>query len=698
MLDIQTSQPNAFRWRTPGVCVFLAVITLVVFGQTTQDDFINFDDNDYVFNNPVVAQGLTFKGIIWAFSNFHAANWHPLTWISHMLDVQFYGLDPGGHHLTNVIIHIGTVIGLFLVLVQMTGAFWRSAFVGAVFAIHPLRVESVAWVSERKDVLSGLFFMLTIGAYVRYTRLPWSAARYGLVVLLFVMGLLCKPMLVTLPLVLLLLDYWPLQRAKRAWSLLLEKAPLLAISAISCVITILAQQNAIRPVDVFPLRARVAAAVLSYKVYLVQMVYPVGLAAFYPFPHSVSVWEKGTAMMLLAVVSALVWAERRTRPWLLVGWLWYLVMLLPVIGIVQVGAQSHADRYTYLPLIGIYVAVTWLAAELSTKWRVSQRVIGVLMAGIIGVLMVCAWKQAGYWKNSQTLWKHALDCTTGNEVAYLNLGHDLYKNGKLEEAVALYQKALLTDPENVEFHNNLANAFREEGKLDEAVAEYEKAVQINPGFADSQFNLGKALSLEGKKDEAMARFRITLQIDPTFLLARINLGNVLLEHGEAQEAAVQFQKVLESNPNDANTHLNFGLCLFQMGQVAEAKSQYEQALQINPADPRIQNNLAWLLAASPVASLRDGREAVELAQEANEIMGGQNPVVLHTLAAALAQAGRFPEAIHTAQDAVRLAEAQPNPGLAAQLQSEMKFYNAGKPFPFLGQTRSAKNPAVPRGK
>ncbi len=346
------------RWRVAVLCLTLAAITFAVFGQTAGFGFVNYDDNDYVYDNPVVARGLTLKGIVWAFS-CHASNWHPLTWLSHELDCQLYGLNPSGHHLTNVLLHTATVIALFLVLRQMTGALWRSAFVAAVFAIHPLRVESVAWVAERKDVLSGLFFMLTIGAYVRYARRPWSPARYGLVVLLFALGLMCKPMLVTLPVVLLLLDYWPLQReeSRKLSGLVLEKLPLLALSAASCVVTLLAQNGAIQSTELYSMPMRYANALVSGMVYLGQMVWPAGLAVFYPYPHNgLPAWEVALAGMLLAGLSAGAWGRRRKQPWLLVGWLWYLVMLLPVVGVIQVGGQAHADRYTYLPQIGIYVA------------------------------------------------------------------------------------------------------------------------------------------------------------------------------------------------------------------------------------------------------------------------------------------------------------------------------------------------------
>jgi protein O-mannosyl-transferase len=546
-------------------------------------------------------------------------------------------------------------------------------------------VESVAWVAERKDVLCGLFFVLTLAAYVRYTRQPASLGRYALVIFFFAMGLMCKPMLVTLPLVLLLLDYWPLRRSLSAWNMLREKLPLLALAFISCALTILAQRHAIRPVETFPLSARLIAALLSYKIYLFQMVFPAGLAAFYPFPHAVSAFVEFFTGALLAGLSFIAWETRFKRPWLLMGWLWYILMLVPVVGIVQVGGQAHADRYTYLPQIGICIAVTWLFAEWFEKLRLNCLVTGGIMAAIIGLLMSCSWKQVGYWKDNETLWRHALTCTTGNDVAYLNLGHELYTQGRLDEVIALYQKVIQAEPENAEFHNNLANAFRQQGKLDEAVNEYAKAVSLNPLSAESQFNLGKGLVMQGNLDEAIPHFQKAVQLRPDFLSARISLGTALVQEGLANEAAIQFQKALEINPNDAGAHLNLGLCFMQLGRMEEAKSQYEQALQINPSDLRIQNNLAWLLATCPETSLRDGSRAVTLALSADGMTGGDNPVILHTLAAALAQTGDFTNAVNTALQAAELAGAQSNQALADQLRSESKLYRAGKPFPILKQ-------------
>jgi len=637
----KNSSSNVKRWPVPAVCLVLAAITFIVFGQTLRHDFVAYDDDDYVYGNPVVARGLTLKGIVWAFS-FHASNWHPLTWLSHMLDCQLYGLQPGGHHLTNVLLHTATVLALFLVLREMTGAFWRSAFVAAVFAIHPLRVESVAWVVERKDVLSGLFFMLTIGAYVRYARRPWSRGRYVLVVLLFVLGLMSKPMLVTLPLVLLLLDYWPLQRKEAAGKLVLEKLPLFALSAAACVATLLAQHEGIQSAELFSLPLRFGNAVVTCLVYVGQMFYPVGLAVFYPYPHRLLSWEVALAGALLAGFSAVALWQRRKQPWLLVGWLWYLTMLLPVVGIIQVGRQAHADRYTYLPQIGIYLAATWLVAE----WRFNRVGLGVLMTAVLAVLMFCAWKQAIYWQNSETLWAHTLAYTTDNYVAQCNLGNDLRGKGKLDAAITHYQEALAISPNYAAAHYNLGNALYDKGRLDEAIAHYQKALQIQPDSEEAHYNLGLALLRKGSVDEAIRHFQQALQIQPGL----------------------------------ADAHYNLGLAFFRKGSAGEAIDHLQKALQIEPANPTIQYSLAWLLATSPQATLRNGSRAVELAQKANELTGGGNPFVLHTLAAAFAETGQFADARRAMQKAIELTRAAGQQDVVQQFNGELKRYEAGLPL------------------
>jgi tetratricopeptide (TPR) repeat protein len=702
----------------------------VVFGQTLGFGFVDFDDNSYIYENPVVQQGLTPSGIVWAFTHVWASNWHPLTWISHMLDCQFYGLNAGGHHFTNVLLHTATVILLFLVLRQMTGRLWRSAFVAAVFAIHPLRVESVAWLAERKDVLSGLFFMLTLGAYVRYARHPWSPARYGLVVLLFALGLMCKPMLVTLPFLVMLLDYWPLNRLQSNTAtepffrlgrrqiprrLLLEKLPLLVLTVASCAITVFAQTRVIQSWENLSLPLRVENALISYVAYMDQMFWPSGLVVLYPITAGgVRVAEAALSLVVVASISTGVIVLRRRHPYFMTGWLWYLIMLVPVIGILQVGVQARADRYTYLPQIGLYLLLTWAAAALCAGWRHRRVVLGSLASVVLVALILCARAQTAYWRDSETLWTHTLACTSDNFIAHYGLGHALFENGNVEEAIAQYQKALEINPGYAPACNNLGNALLQQGKVDEAIAQLQRALQLKPDYAEAWVNLGNALLQQGKADEAIAhlqralqinpdsanahdilgnallqrgnvneaitQYQAALQINPQLAEAYYNLGNVRLQQGKANEAIAQYQKALQIKPDFADAHNNLGTALLHQGKVADATAQYQRALQIKPDKPGVLNNLAWLLATGPDGALRNGNQAVVLAQRANDLTGNGNPVVLDTLAAAYAETGRFPEAVTTAQRALHLAEAQSNTSLIGSLQSQLKLFQAGRPF------------------
>jgi tetratricopeptide (TPR) repeat protein len=652
-----SSAVPANRWTVPGICVCLAAISLAVFGQTFRHEFVNFDDDGYVYENALVSRGLEVKGIEWAFTHSLKANWHPLTVISHMLDCQLYGLHAGGHHLTNVFLHTAAVILLFLVLREMSGALWRSAFVAAVFAIHPLRVESVAWVAERKDVLSGVFFMLTLWAYVRYVRRPFSILRYLWVAFLFTLGLMSKPMLVTLPFVLLLLDYWPLRRfaespgGKKVSSirraLIVEKIPLLLLSAAGCVTALLAQKHALVSVREVSLPLRVGNAMVSCVAYLGQMVYPAGLGAFYPFPwHGLPLHEVALSLVLLASLSAAVLFWRRGRPYLVVGWLWYLGMLVPVLGLVQAGAQSRADRYTYLPQIGVCLMVAWLSADLFAGWRQRRLWLGGIGALVIVVLIVRARTQTGYWHDSESLWNHTLAVTEENDVA----------------------------------NNNLANVLLQKGQTDEAIARYRKAMEIRPDYVDAHNGLGFALLQKGEVDEAMGQFREALNTQPAAAGVHNNFGMALLQVGRVDEAIIHFQKALETDPDLADTHNNLGVALLRRGQVEAAIAHYQRALEIKPDYAGADNNLAWVLATFPEASVRKGARAVELAQQADRLSGGGSLVILRTLAAAYAEAGRFSDAIETAGRALQLAKAQSNRAWADALQSEIRLYQAGLPL------------------
>jgi tetratricopeptide (TPR) repeat protein len=498
-----------------GVSIFLMAITWLVFGETLRHPSINFDDQEYVFENPKINTGLTSTGVLWAFTHSHAENWHPLTSISHMLDCQLFGLQAGWHHFTNVLLHTIAVILLFLVFREMTGALWRSAFVAAVFAIHPLRVESVAWIAERKDVLSGLFFMLTLGAYVRYVREP-SSIRYLIVGVLFGLGLMTKPMLVTLPFVLLVLDYRPLGRfahvcpAKpkpktgfaRWWChrsiptrLILEKIPLIALSAASSIITLFAQKRAAISVESLPLVWRMNNAFVSYVAYIWQMVCPIRLALVYPHPeYRLSLWGVALAIAFLTGVTAVVVAFRRKHPYLITGWLWYVGMLVPVIGIVQVGAQARADRYTYLPQIGLYLIATWTIADLSVAWRYRRQILAVAATIVIAALAWLAWIQNTYWRDSEALWTRTLAVTSHNDVAHASVADLLLRRDRIDEAISHSEEALRIHSRNGSAHNTLAFGLFRKGRVNEAVAHWKESLAIRPDDMNAQAYLAWVLA------------------------------------------------------------------------------------------------------------------------------------------------------------------------------------------------------------
>ncbi|MGP8201715.1 MAG: tetratricopeptide repeat protein [Limisphaerales bacterium] len=582
------------------VCLFLAAAVWVVFAQTLHYEFIDFDDGFYTYNNPTVAAGLNWQGVAWEFTHADCHIYHPLTMLSLMVDSQLHGHHAGGYHFTNVLLHTALTVLLFLLLRGMTGAPWRSAFVAAVFAIHPLRIESVAWVAERKDVLSGLFFMLTIGAYVHYVRRPRSFPRYGLVALLFGLGLMCKPTLVTLPVVLLLLDYWPLRRMEfqKFSRLVMEKLPLLALSAASCVSTLLAQNTAIQSAGSYSLPHRLSNVMVSCMVYLGQMVWPARLAVFYPYPHNgPPLWEWALAGILLAGFSVVA-LRRRDKPWLMVGWLWYLAMLLPVVGIVQVGTQAHADRYTYLPQIGLYLLVAWGAADLCGRWRWRRAILACAAFAIPACLLVEAYLQTGYWKNSLTLWTHALDCAAESAVAHHCLGLALGRQGNTVEAIEHYKRALELDPAFAEAHNNLGDELARQGNRAEATEQFRRALELKPDYANACNNLANELAAEGMQVEAVALYRRALALNPAYAEAWSNLGNAMRTQGNLADAVEDFKHALALKPDIVETRYNLGLALADQGRQAEAVQHFQKALNLAMAQHKtkvseiIRNQLA----------------------------------------------------------------------------------------------------------
>jgi protein O-mannosyl-transferase len=914
-------------WQAACVCVILVLAVLAVFGQTAGFGFVNYDDDQYVFENPVVEKGLSVEAVGWAFTHAQVANWTPLSTLSHMLDCQMFGLHAGGHHLVNVLWHAANAVLLFLVLRQMTGSLWRSAFVAAVFAIHSLRAESVAWVSERKDVLSAFFFMLAIGAYVRYAqefKVQSSKFKvlYSLCLVFFVLGLMSKPMVATLPFVLLLLDYWPLGRfqdAPQFLRLVKEKIPFFALAAGACVATALVPGLVITDARRLPLLERFGNALVSDVVYVRQMVFPAGLAVPYPLPpNGYAIWQVGLALVFVAAITAGLVLWRKKRPALLVGWFWYLGMLFPVIGIIQISADAaRADRYTYLPGIGLALALTWAVADGSAGWKNRKLILGGSMLAVVGALGICGHRQTSYWKDSATLWRHVLACTSGNSLANNNLGvalaakgdlaaaivqyqkaleikpdysealnnlgvalvakgdveaaivqyqkaleikpdyvevrynlgsalagqgeyeaaitqyrkaleikpdyaealnnlgaalaskgeyaaaitqyrnalgikpdyaegrynlgnalfaqgdkdaaiaqlqkaleikpdyaearnnlgsalsekgdkngaiaqfqkaleikpdfaearnnlasalsekgdnnaaiaqlqkavqikpdnvearnklgAALYAKGDLEAAIVQYQKALEIKPDYAEARNSLGAALYAKGDLEAAIAQYRKVLEIEPDYAEARNNLGSALASKGEYEGAIAQYRKALGIKPDYLEAQNNLGKALFMKGDLAEAVAQYQNILKITPRSADTYGHLGEALLQKGETKEAVDSWQKSLEINSGQVNVQKALAWVLATTPEAALRNGPKAMALAAQANQLSGGGNPMILRILAAAHAETGSYGQAVDTARRALELAKTQKNDALAAALQKEIKFYEANTP-------------------
>ena len=582
------------------VSILLLLAVAAVFGQTLGHEFVNCDDDRYVYENPVVQKGLSLEGLRWVWTYGEIGHWHPLTWLSHMLDVQIHGLRAGGHHLTNVLLHAASAVLLFLILWRLTGFLWRSAFVAALFAVHPLRAESVAWIAARKDVLSGLFFMLTLGAYVAYVACPAAKVRYWIMVLLFALGLLSKNMLVTLPFVLLLLDYWPLNRLsgfapRDLFRLAVEKWPLFALTLASCVITLLVPEE-VAVADRLPLALRLENAVVSYALYLGQMIYPARLACLYPNPTApLAFWPVAGGLVLLLAISVAAIAFRRRHPYLLVGWLWYLGMTAPVIGIVQISFYAHADRYTYLPQIGILLMLTWTAADWFSRQRYHRLLPVALSAILLSVLMIAAYLQTSHWRDSESLWTHTLACTENNYIGENCLGGALAGRGRIDEAIVHFQKALTIRPDYAKAPYNIGIVLARRGEIDGAMEHFRKALAIRPDYAEAHNDLGIALAGRGRIDEAMAHYRKALEIDGGYAEAHNNLGIALAGSGRIDEAIAHYRRALAIRPEFAKAHNSLGIALAGSGRTDEAIAHFQKALAIQPDYARARHYLNQLL-------------------------------------------------------------------------------------------------------
>jgi len=638
--------------QTPGkhnvllVYIALALATLIVFQQVRLNGFVNYDDGIYVTENPNVKSGITAKSVLWALGAPHMGHWHPLTWLSHMLDCQLFGLNPTGHHITSLLFHIANMLLLFWVLKEMTDAVWPSAFVATAFALHPIHVESVAWVAERKDVLSGLFWFLTITAYIQYAKRP-GIVRYLMVFLCLSLGLMAKSMLITLPFVLLLLDFWPLGRIQSSRQsrtkpskqiesqrvnfqssslrhLIIEKLPLFILVLAFCAMAFVAQRTAgaVVQTETSPLDLRIDNALVSYIRYILKMIYPARLAVLYPFlGDRMPKWQPPLSLLLLIIISALVlYTARRRRRYLITGWFWYLGTLAPVIGLVQTGSQAIADRYTYLPSIGFFIIVAWAVPELLAKWRYRKIILTASMLAVLWVLSVCTVFQLRHWRSSITLFEHTAKVTKNNHIAYDNLGCALAQQHRLDEAVENFTKALRIKHDFDGAHNNLGCALLQQGKFAPAVAHFEQALRINSNFAS----------------------------------AHKNLADALFQHGSFTKAAAHYKKALQIKSDFVSVHARLAYALEAMGDFDQAVEHYTEALQAEPDRPDILNNLAWLLATHKNARFHNPKKAVYLAERACRLTKYEDPGLLDTLAAAYEAAGDSAKAAETAEKVKRL--------------------------------------------
>jgi protein O-mannosyl-transferase len=599
----------------------LALVTLGLYGPVLGHPFINFDDDLYVTANPIVRGGWTWPGFAWAWTTGRGGNWHPLTWLSHISDCSLFGLQPAGHHATSALLHAANTVLLFLLLRRMTGAVWRAAAVAALFGWHPLHVESVAWVAERKDVLSTFFFFLTLWAYVRYAEgLKLQIANckwfYGLALLCFTLGLLCKPMLVTLPFVLWLLDYWPLERiGPGVGARLLEKLPFLGLSAGSSIITYFVQKSGGTVSDATTLLGRALNAVLSYGRYLGRMIWPAKLAVIYPYSTRVPPVELCVCGLLLAALTWLALQCRRQR-YLAMGWFWYLGMLAPVIGLVQVGSQASADRYTYVPLIGIFLMIVWGGADLAAKWRLPAW--GPVVAGAC-VLAVCAAateRQLGYWTDSGTLFSHALDVTKDNYMAWNNLGTYLLTQGKNREALQCFQTSLQECEKPVNCRN-MGRACKALHRPLEAARFFARALALDPNYIPARMSLADNLADEGKNAQAASEYRKVLKLDPGNEEAHCNLACALAAQGQTAEASAELQQALRLSPSDASAHCNLGNLLIDQGKLDAGAAEYRAALRSQPGSPEIHSNLGAVLALQGrrQQAIDEFKEALRLAPD-----------------------------------------------------------------------------------
>jgi protein O-mannosyl-transferase len=696
-------------WPTPnlyltGVFVFLAV--LWVFLPTLQNSYILLDDPMFVFTNQQVLSGLNWASLKWAMTASVAANWHPLTLFSHILDCQMFGIQLWGHHLTSVLIHAANAVLMLFALHRLTGATWRSLLVALIFGLHPLRVESVAWIAERKDVLSTFFGLISLIYYTRYVQAKSGKCitlrgNYWLALLFFMFGLMSKPMLVTLPCAFLLLDFWPLERIRLTHftaqfpmlkSLLWEKIPYFILAAAASTVTYLVQQKMGAMADFLTVADRLKTATVSYALYLGKIFWPTKLAVFYPFQLFYTSTEIILSLGLLVVVSVFAWRTRQRWPFCLTGWLWFLGMLVPVIGLVHVGDQSIADRYTYLPLVGIAVMVVWGYSELARFWRAPIW----LAAGLsLLVLLACAGltrQQIAFWRSDEILFRHTLAVTQNNYLAHYRIASDIKHAGKVSEAISHYQAALKIFPDHAGATAGLGSAYVELGLLDKGMRLCEHALALDPDSIEANQNMGLSLALAGRSREAIPYFKKVLALMPDEYEYCYNLGLALLQIGQPLEALPNFEKSLRLKPKDPATHYQLALGLYRLGRISEAALKFQNALQLDPNFIEANNDFAWLLATQPPAAGGNAAQALLLANRACNLTTNATPNNLDTLAVAYAASGNFAAAITNAQRAIALAQTAKNTQLVAKIKLRLDLFQNHQPYLAPTNPATAKKP------
>jgi protein O-mannosyl-transferase len=663
---------------------------LAIYGQTASFEFVNWDDDAYIYKNPQVLQGMTAENVAIAFTSGQNHLWHPIATLTHLADVELYGTNAGGFHITNVVIHLAASLLLFFAILHMTGLFYPSAFATGLFALHPLRVESVAWVTERKDVLTGLFLAVLLLVYSSYVRKP-SPWRYGLVVLAFILGAMSKPTFVPVPFALLLLDYWPLRRDQRfdlkqsriqGWGrLFLEKIPLLIISVATSIITIQVQSaTAIVSLQQLPFDERLINAGRSYGIYIAKFFWPHPLAAYYSLDrNAIAFWQGIVGWGVVFALTAIVlWYAQKYR-YLAMGWFWYLGMLFPMIGLMQAGSQSHADRFTYLPQVGFAIAVTWALSDFARHWQIPRRQLIVGGLAVLVILSVASWRQTRYWRNGVTLFSRAIEAGVFSEVVYNNLGIAFEEQDRFEEATEMFRRAVEFDGSYYEAIANYGDSLRLAGKYELALPYLEKAHVLHPKNQDIANNIATSLIQLGRYDEAIQRLEENQKQFPTFAGSWINLGLARFRQGKVDEAIEDYRTALRIDPKSPSAYSNLAIALTQQKRWQEAIDAFRESIKLRPQDAETLMSAAWVIATSPEASSHTTQEGLEWAKQGIGLTDGSNPMYLMMLAGSYAANQQFNEALVIADRVEGLALQQGNTGIVNAIRSHRELYKNKQP-------------------